>query len=257
MKRVVLCLVLAVVGLNVAQAQRDWRRGTWQKDIPEHFLTIDLGGNYVITSNFKEMNPFAINAQVGYQYKVRPFVKNRLGFAFGGYVGYSYYPSNDIVATSADIVQGSYKSFSYVPIMLNANLYYNMKTSYIFLGIDAGINLMLCERDFQGEYITYHMDTLGVKIPDVHDVTYFPVAKEDNPLTLSRVVPSAKVYLGYMKELNANLRLRFKAGVEYNMGYEFDYQAIMLDGSIQPMTGTIKTVDCIDPFVTVGIVFSL
>jgi hypothetical protein len=258
MKRAILFLALAFVTLNAAQAQRDWRNGIWHKDIPEHFLTLDLGGTYIITQNFKDMNPLGLNAQVGYQYKERPFQK-RLSFAFGGYVGYSYYPSKDIVVEGSTFVLDSYKSYSYVPIMLNASLYFNIRTSYIFFGVDAGINLMLCERDYKADSV-FTLPSQASPLVDtfvVMPLTFFPVANEGNPLTISRIVPTAKVYLGYMKEFNHNLRLRIKAGIEYNMGYEMDYQALMMNGSIVPATGKVKVVDNIDPFVTIGLVYSL
>ncbi|MDR1847425.1 MAG: hypothetical protein LBR17_04845 [Bacteroidales bacterium] len=264
MKRIILISLLAFVGLNVAQAQRDWRQGMWNKNIPEHFLTFDVGGSYAITANYKDMNPFAVNAQVGYQYKIRPFVKNRLGVALGASIGYAYHPSNDYYSIDGSIKLGEYKSYHYIPVMLNANLYYNMRTAYIYLGIDAGVNLQLCEKDYQGEYITTRIDTTVMvdtfivtqtSIPN--NVTYFASAKEGNPLALSHIVPSAKVYLGFMKELTTNLRLRFRAGIEYNMGYELEYQGILLNGSYVEMNGKIKIADDISPFLTVGLVYSL
>ncbi|MDR1006127.1 MAG: hypothetical protein LBL74_04610 [Bacteroidales bacterium] len=258
MKRIFLYFTLVFVGINAVQAQADWRRGKWYKDIPENFLTIDLGGSYVITTNFKDMNPFAVSAQVGYQHKVRPFVKNRLSFGFGGNIGYSYYPANEIKALTADIKIGDYKSFHYIPIMLNATLYFNMRTSYIYFGIDAGISLMLCERDFQDNYNTFLIDTMGIEIPVPHAATYFADAKEDNPLALTHVIPTAKAYFGFMKELNENWRLRISAGVQYTMGYDLSYKQVLYDGTRHDVEkSVIKTKDCIDPFLNIGIVYSL
>ncbi|MDR1725927.1 MAG: hypothetical protein LBR28_06025 [Bacteroidales bacterium] len=258
MKRLVLYLTLVIVCLVSAQAQTDWRQGVWKKDIPEHFLMFDVGGYYSMSPYYNAMNPYGITAQIGYQYKVRPFVKNRLSIALGGYIGYNYYPSKDYYYNDSEIKQKDGKTFSYVPLMFSMNLYYNMKTAYLFLGIDAGVNFMLCNRDYQRDSSLYRMDETGITAYFTDTKTFFADTKDNNPLTLSRIVPSGKVYLGFMKEISTNLRVRFKAGVEYFMGYEFDYKATMYNSSINENdSGTITTVGCLDPFVTVGLVLSL
>ena len=124
--------------------------------------------------------------------------------------------------------------------MLTANLHYDFKRTSIYLGVDAGANLMIGEKDFEKDGAIF-------------------LQKNTDELRITRFVPSAKVKFGMTQELSPVIKLRFQAGVQYEMGYDDDYNGVYFNGGFDPdlKKTSFGNDDSIDPFAEIGIVFSL
>ena len=223
----------------------DWRSGQWRRNVPEHLLSVNIGGMPVITAGYKNTTPFALGLTVGYQYKMRHWsFSPNFTASWGGYTGAWYYRGAAVkhVAEGArhEIITDRYKSHTYVPLMLTANLHYDFKRTSIYLGVDAGANLMIGEKDFEKDGAIF-------------------LQKNTDELRITRFVPSAKVKLGMTQELSPVIKLRFQAGVQYEMGYDDDYNGVYFNGGFAPdfKKTSFGNDDSIDPFAEIGIVFSL
>lgn len=223
----------------------DWRSGQWNRNVPEHLLSINIGGMSVITAGYKNVTPFALGLTAGYQYKMRHWEINpSFTASWGGYTGVYYYRGAAVKHTAEgarhDIITDRYKSHTYVPLMLSINLHYDFKHTSIYLGADAGANLMIGEKDLEKDGAIY-------------------LQKNTDELRITRFVPSARVKLGFMQELNPLIKLRFQAGVQYELGYKDDYNGMYYNGGFIPEDSKtdFKNDASIDPFAEIGIVFSL
>ncbi len=223
----------------------DWRSGQWRRNVPEHLLSVNIGGMPVISAGYKNTTPFAFGLTAGYQYKMRHWKVNpNFTASWGGYTGVWYYRGAAVkrVAEGArhEIITDRYKSHTYIPLMLNANLHYDFKHTSIYIGIDVGANLMIGEKDFEKDDAIF-------------------IQKNIDELRITRFVPAANVKLGMTQELSPMIKLRFQAGVQYEMGYDDDYNGMYYNGGFNPEVSktSFKNDDSINPFAEIGIVFSL
>ncbi|MBP1629560.1 MAG: hypothetical protein H6Q15_453 [Bacteroidetes bacterium] len=220
MKKVFIFLSVCMLAFSVSAD--DWRTGRYMNPVPEYLLSVNLDGKMMMGKN-ADLNPWGYGFSVEYLYKTgrkRNMVVST-AHGFGGKIGMSYFRGTDIpkdaVGSNNPVIFDQYKSFNYVPIMLSYNLFITHKRSHYILGVDAGINLMIRERDYADSTITYF--------------------NGENEIKLTRVLPSFSAYFGYMYELSPNLRLKGKVGMDYTMGYVFDGRTPTY--TIAPITGQI------------------
>lgn len=223
----------------------DWRYAQWNRHVPEHLLAINIAGSYTITQNYVNTNPFGAGLTLAYQYKLRHWKTNpNFTTSFGGYSGVLFYRGASVerVAEGArhEIIIDRLKSYTYVPLMLNANIHYNFKKTSIFFGIDAGVNMMIGEKDFELDDIIY-------------------IQKNFDEIKVTRFIPTAKAKLGFMQDISPRMKLKFNAGVAYEMGYKDDFNGAYINGGFDEsieMTD-LKHKDSLDPFAEFGLVISL
>ncbi len=226
-------------------AKTDWRSGKWRRNVPEHLLTVGIGGTYTINAGAKTTNPFGVGATVAYQYKMRNWkINSHFTTSFGGYTGILYYRGASVVRTAEgarhDVIFDRYKSHAVVPLMLSANLHYDFNKTTIFLGVDAGANMIIGERDYEKDGVIY-------------------VQKNVDELRITRFLPSARGKIGFMQEFSPSIKLKFQAGVQYEMGHKDDFNGAFANGGYDKdvVATDLERAAAIDPFAEIGLVISL
>ena len=165
----------------------DWRSAQWNRHVPEHLLSVNIAGSYTITQNYVNTNPFSAGLTLAYQYKLRHWKTNpNFTTSFGGYSGVLFFRGASVERNAEgarhEIIIDRFKSYTYVPLMLNANIHYNIKNTSIYLGIDAGVNMMIGEKDFELDDIIF-------------------IQKNFDEIKVTRFIPTAKAKLGFITPL--------------------------------------------------------
>lgn len=240
----------------------DWRKGIWNRDVKENLLIINCEAMPQISKAYKNTTPIGCGLTFGFEHKTRPSIIHGKGsFGFGGFVGVSRYFGKDIKITASGSHNeknfDKYKSFTYIPVMLSANIYYNFSHSNIFMGIQAGCNIMLGQKDC-------HLKDGGIprKINDTTIVidnsdNIISIQKDDNKVSLTRVIPTGRALIGYMYEFNQDFRIRFQAGVEYQMKYNDEFKGYSDNSGYLDIYHKGEQPANICPFVSIGMVYSL
>ncbi len=223
----------------------DWRNAQWNRHVPEHLLSVNIAGSYTITQNYVNTNPFSAGLTLAYQYKLRHWKTNpNFTTSFGGYSGVLFFRGASVERNAEgarhEIIIDRFKSYTYVPLMLNANIHYNIKNTSIYLGIDAGVNMMIGEKDFELDNVIY-------------------IQKNFDEIKVTRFIPTAKAKLGFMQDITPRFKLKFHAGVAYEMGYKDDFNGAYINGGFDEsieMTD-LEHAASLDPFAEFGLVISL
>ncbi|MBP6429150.1 MAG: hypothetical protein KA273_02000 [Bacteroidales bacterium] len=245
MKKILFFFLINIIAISAFS--QDWRRGNYMDAPPEYFVMLNLDGNMMMGQN-ADLNPIGYGFTVGYQYKTgrkKGFTTTAHGL--GGYLGYTYHRGSNFnvepIGTPYSLTFSKYNSFGYVPVMLSYNFYITKNRMHYFLGLDAGIQIMIREKDYKNELISYY--------------------NAENEIKITHVLPSAKAYFGGMYELNRDIRLRAQVGVEYVGGHTYDAmtpfyyrnqagRAILVESS-----GKITTQGLLNVSASVGVVYSL
>lgn len=245
MKKIFIFLMINVVAISMFA--QDWRKGNYRNSPPEYLILVNVDGKKMMGEN-SDLNPWGYGFTAGYQYKT-PRKKGSLTTAhgFGGYLGFIHYSASDItsdaIGTSYTLAFSSYKNFSYVPMMLSYNFYLTHKKMYYFVGLDLGVQMMIGERDYKRTMTSYY--------------------NGENEIKISRFLPSGKIYLGAMYEINQDFKLRAQVGLDYINGYKFDAVTPFFyrdrQGNIveKSPTGEIPTVGLMNLSASIGFVYSL
>ncbi len=247
MKKTTVFLALAILfSINLfAQQGRDWRTGKWHRNFPEHLMTIHVSSTQM-ASQQSITNPWSVGLNVGYQNRIRPYnKKNQVSLGWGFYSGVLYYPGLDIkhnaVGSQYEVDFGSYKSYAYIPVMLNAVMYITTRpTASLFIDLAAGGNIMLGQKDF----------ALGQN--------YIYVQKDPaNSVKVTNFIPTARLLFGFMTELTPNMRFRGSFGIQYEMGYTDEYSGYYLNGGYIERETVLSNDPSISTVVELGIAYSL
>lgn len=242
----------------------DWRVGIWNRDVNENLILVNYEALPIISSAYKTTTPFACGLTFGYQHKMRPsIIHNRFSFGYGGHIGVIRYFGADVktkfIGNNDEQTVDSYKSYTYIPVLLEFNLYYNFSRSNLFLSVEAGCNLMLGQKDC-------HLSDGGI-VRQINDSTIsvnngdrvISVQKDANKVSLTRAIPTGRASLGYMYELNQDFRIRVQAGIEYEMKYKDSFSGYYNDvdaGYIESFHKGDQPAT-ITPFVSIGLAYSL
>ncbi|MBR1770083.1 MAG: hypothetical protein IJ748_06470 [Bacteroidales bacterium] len=248
--------------LNASSQSGDWREGIWHRRVKENFIFLDLEGTMNVVDKLKETNPFGAGFRVGFEHKTRPStISSRYSIGFGLQMGVSRYFSSDIkvdaLGSHDAVKRDSYKAYTEIPVLLNFNWYYNFERSAISLGLSAGVNLMLGQRDVSLDYVIVD-EFFGMSVHNIEFEDYVASKQQDaNNVSLSHVRPTGRVVLGYMRELSQDWRLRIQAGVEYQMQYEDKYSGYFIDKGYIELYHEGTSAANINPFLSVGLGYSL
>lgn len=243
----------------------DWREGVYNRNVSEHLALFNIEVIPVITNAFKETTPWAFGFNIGYQYKIRPSViHSKLSYGFGLNIGVTRYFGKDIdaVAIGSETLKqwDSYKSYTNIPIMAEFDMYYNFKRSGIFIGVSAGINLMLGQRDARvdsiGRSVTQELED-AYNLAHGTDISIISIQKDENEVSLNHVIPTFRFHIGYIRELTANWRLRALAGVEYQMKYSDEYKGFRMGTDYFDYYHQHDSPSMLNPFISVGVAYSL
>jgi len=248
--------------VSVFSKMNDWRTGDYRRRVSENIITLDAEANMNMLSNFENTNPWGAGFRIGFEHKMRPSsISSRFTIGYGLQLGVSRYFGKDIKVEalgSHDLIKrDAYKSYTEIPFLLNFNWYYNFNRSSISLGLSAGVNFMIGQRDLTLDYI-YINEHFGISTDNEEFINYSAsVQKDENNVSLTHVRPTARVVLGYMTELSEDWRLRVQAGAEYKMQYDDKYSGYYLDkGYIEQYhEGTSKA--NLAPFLSIGLGYSL
>lgn len=245
MKRAITFCIISLLAISVFS--QDWKRGKYKTTPPEYFVMLNADAKVMMGVN-SELNPWGYGFTAGYQYKTgkkKGYVSTAHGL--GGYVGLIHFVNSktDIhpIGTPHDVTFYEYNNFSYVPFMLSYNYYIIHKKMSYFAGVDVGVQMMIKERDYKDELISYY--------------------NGENKIAITRFLPSAKAYLGCMYAINTDFHLRAQIGADYIMGYTFDaiipYYYRDYSGNIIYSTqiGKKETQGLINVSASIGIVYSL
>ena len=198
-------------------------------------------------------------------YKMRPsIIHNKISFGLGGHIGVSRYfgksISTPVYGHNLDQFWDHYKSYTEIPIMLDANVYWNFKRSNLFIGVSAGINLMLGQRDASLEMI----DTINTKdFEDAYKLTHnkevdmISIQKDANNVALNHILLTFRGMIGYTYELSQDWSLRVKAGVEYQGKYSDEFKGYHIDSDYIDRYHNEDSPSMLNPFFSIGIVYSL
>jgi hypothetical protein len=245
MKKIFIFLMINIVAISMFA--QDWRKGNYRNSPPEYLVMVNVDGKMMMGEN-SELNPLGYGFTAGFQYKT-PRKKGSLTTAhgFGGYLGFIHYSASDItsdaIGTSYTLDFSSYKNFSYVPMMLSYNFYLTHKKMYYYVGLDLGAQMMIGERDYKRTMTSYY--------------------NGENEIKISRFLPSGKIYLGAMYEINQDFKLRAQIGLDYIDGYKFDaitpYFYRDINGAIKENrpVGEIPTAGLMNLSASIGFVYSL
>lgn len=253
MKRTLVFFVINLIA--VAAFSQDWRDASYMRNPTENFVFFNATGDMIL-GDCSSLNPYGYGFTVNFQHKTKRQPGN-FSFAqgFGGYIGLSFYHGKNISDNSFGTAYvydfTKYQDFALVPMMLSYNIYLTHNKWHYFVGIDAGAKMMMKERDYKQE-----------------DITYF--YNGDNELKVTRFLPACKVYLGAMYEINQDFRLRAQIGYDYTLGYKFDavtpfyYSYDDLSGSDAARSdvyatpkGQIKTSPMKNISIAIGLAYSL
>ncbi|MDD4529748.1 MAG: hypothetical protein PHX48_07720 [Bacteroidales bacterium] len=245
MKKLLFFFLINIVAISAFS--QDWRKGNYMTSPPEYFVMVNLDGKMMMGVN-KDLNPMGYGFTAGYQYKTgrkKGYVTTAHGL--GGYLGYIYYRGSNFdvepIGTPYSLTFSKYNSFGYVPVMLSYNFYITKKKMHYFIGLDAGIQLMIREKDYKNQLISYY--------------------NAENEITINHVLPSGKVYLGAMYELNRDFRLRCQVGLDYVTGHTFEamtpffYRDEQGNTVLHQASGKITTQGLFNVSASVGLVYSL
>ncbi len=268
MKRVfyiVSILCVATFMPLLSSAKGDWRQGIWNRNVSENLFSINVEAIPVITDAFKNTTPWAAGFNLGYEHKMRPsIIHGKVSFGYGGHIGLSRYFGKSITTTviGHELHQrwDKYKSYSEIPILLDFNMFLNLKRSNIFLGVSAGVNLMLGERDASlnqiGPSATKDLEEMYA-FSYGKDIDVVSIQLNENNVSLTRVIPTFRVQLGYTYELSQDWALRIKAGLDYQMQYDDEYKGFHLDADYYDFYHSHESPQMLNPFFSVGLVYSL
>lgn len=281
MKKIfIICTVLTLITLSLHAGNKeslfnysnqlngsfgDWREGVFNRDVSEHLIIVNAQFVPVITKAFKNTTNCGLGFTAGYEYKLRPsIIHNQISFGFGGFIGIFRYFGKSIdltaVGNDTDKQWDKYKSYTEIPLMLTANVYYNIGRSNIFLGIGAGINLMLGEKDAR-------VDTIGPTTTSVledtynlsygRDVNIISIQKDENNVSLNHVIPTLRFEVGYMYEISPDFRLRAEVGLEYQAKYFDEYKGFRLDHNYYQYYHQHDSPSSLNPYISIGVAYSL
>ncbi len=257
------CVALSASLTSLASG--DWRKGIWNRDVSENLLSLNIEALPIITEAFKNTTPWAGGFNLGYEYKMRPsIIHNKISFGLGGHIGVSRYfgksISTPVYGHNLDQFWDHYKSYTEIPIMLDANVYWNFKRSNLFIGVSAGINLMLGQRDASLEMI----DTINTKdFEDAYKLTHnkevdmISIQKDANNVALNHILLTFRGMIGYTYELSQDWSLRVKAGVEYQGKYSDEFKGYHIDSDYIDRYHNEDSPSMLNPFFSIGIVYSL
>ncbi|MDR0970979.1 MAG: hypothetical protein LBM25_01165 [Bacteroidales bacterium] len=245
MKRVIIFFFVSFVALSLFS--QDWRRAKYMMPVPEYLVSLNVGGKMMLGEN-ADLNPWGMGFNASYQYKTgKKEGLLTVGHGFGGSIGLTYFPGKSVRLESIglpwDSKFTSYYSFSYVPIMLSYNFYLIHNNANFFIGIDAGVQMMIREKDYKNTIISYYVGT--------------------NDIAITHFLPSGSLYLGCMYEISTNWRIQARVGAEYVHGYTFDATTPFyyrdIDGNyVQSSSfGKLKTKPLLNVFASVGVTYSL
>lgn len=247
---------------TVYSQMNDWRDGVYRRRVKENLIFLDVEGVVNAVEDLFETDPWGLGVRVGFEHKTRPStISSRFTIGYGLQLGVTRYFGKDIKVEalgSHDLVKrGAYKSYTEIPLMLNFNWYYNFKNSCISIGLSAGANFMLGQRDVALDYVVIE-EFFGMSTDNYEFRDYEASIQQDaNNVSLTHIRPTGRVVLGYMTELSEDWRFRIQAGLEYQMGYDDKYSGYYLN------TGYIKryhegiSKDNFTPFLSVGLAYSL
>lgn len=254
MKKIFTFLLVSILAINVMAF--DWRDGKYLVNPPEYLFSINPHGKMMLGDN-AELNPWGFGFTMDYLYKTgrKQGYTVSTAHGVGGHLGLTYFRGVNIdyaaVGALNMVTFDKYNSYNYVPIMLTYNFFITAKRSHYILGVDAGVNMMIRERDyFDGEELIFY-DGEGL-----------------NPYDVTRFLPTASAYFAYMYELTTNIRLKAQVGADYIMGYKFDgkkeIHTIHVDedtGVITPTSQIIRhkmeTDHLLNLSISLGFVYSL
>lgn len=245
MKRAITFFMLSLLAISVFS--QDWRRGKYKTTPPEYLVMLNADAKVMMGVN-SELNPWAYGFTAGYQYmtgKKKGYITSSHGL--GGYIGLINFigSKTDVLPIGAphNITFYQYNTFNYVPIMLSYNYYLIRNKKMYFLGVDLGTQMMIKERDYKDELISYY--------------------DGDNKINITRFLPSAKAYIGYMYQISTDFRLRAQVGADYIMGYTFDAKIPFTyrdeEGKYREgkLVGKKKTQGLLNISASIGVVYSL
>lgn len=245
MKKILFFFLINIVTINAFS--QDWRKGSYMEAPPEYFIMLNLDGSMMMGQN-ADLNPMGYGFTVGYQYKTgRKKGYTTTAHGLGGYLGYTYHRGANFdiepIGTSYPLTFSKHNSFGYIPVMASYNFYITKKKMHYFLGLDAGIQMMVREKDYKNELISYY--------------------NVENEIKINHVLPNAKAYFGIMYELNTDLRLRAQVGADYTGGYTFEamtpfyYRDRAGKTVISETSGKVKTQGLLNISASIGVAYSL
>lgn len=245
MKRAITFFILSLLAVSVFS--QGWRSGRYKTTPPEYLVILNADTKLMMGPN-SELNPWGYGFTAGYQYmtgKKKGYITSSHGF--GGYLGLIHFVNSktDVlpVGSPHNLTFYEYNNFNYVPIMLSYNYYMIRNKSIYFVGADLGVQMMIKERDYKDEIISYY--------------------DGENKINITRFLPSAKAYIGYMYQISTDFRLRAQVGADYIMGYTFDAkipftyrdeEGNYLEGQL---VGKKKTQGLLNISASIGVVYSL
>lgn len=240
----------------------DWREGIWNRKVKENYITLDFEVSPNMVSNLKQTNAWGGGIRAGFEHKTRPStISSNFSIGYGFHIGLSRYFGKKInveaVGSHDKIRRDSYKSYSEIPLMLDFNYYYNFGKNSASIGLSAGVNLMLGQRDVALDYVVVE-EYFGMSTDNIEFEDYTASKqKDESNVSITHVRPTGRINLGYMRELSENWRFRAQAGLEYQMKYEDKYSGYFNgSGYIEQFhEGTSKA--NVNPFFSVGLVYSL
>lgn len=247
MKKIFIFLSVFLITFNLMAD--DWRMGKYLKTVPEYFLSVNANGKKMIGTN-SELNPWGYGFTIEYLYKTgrKSDVKTSVAHGIGGHLGFSYFKGVDVtqeaIGANNPMSFDKFNSYNYMPIMLTYNFFITSGSSHFILGLDAGVNMMIREKDYKEEDFVTRYDGL-------------------NSYKITRFIPSASGYIGYMYELTTNIRIKGKVGADYIMGYKFDgfKEEYILNNSNQLVSkefrGKVETKGLINVSASIGLAYSL
>ncbi|MBQ9253803.1 MAG: hypothetical protein IJ213_03085 [Bacteroidales bacterium] len=240
----------------------DWRIGNYRRKVKENFITLDVEAIPVITKELKDATAWGGGLRVGYEHKTRPSsISSRFSIGFGGHIGVDRYFGKDIkvsaIGNHNEIAKDKFKSYTEIPAMLDFNWYYNWNRNSFAIGVSAGANFLLGQRDVALKELTDTpavLTRLGLN-PEGYIAS---IQQDENEVSLTHVIPTARGLLTYMHEFSQDWRFRIQAGVEYQMKYKDEYKGFYLNGSdYLELYHKGDSPASLNPFVSVGLVYSL
>jgi len=246
MKKILFFFLINIIAISAFS--QDWRKGNYMEGPPEYFVILNMEGKMMMGEN-AELNPMGYGFTAGYQYKTaRKKGYTTTAHGLGAYLGYTYHRGVNIdfeaIGTPSTLTFSKYNSFGYVPIMLSYNFYITKNKMHYFLGLDAGIQMMIREKDYKNDYISYY--------------------NVENEIKITHVLPAAKVYIGGMYEINRDFRLRAQIGADYTGGHTFNdaltpfyYRDRQGNPVLSQTIGIIKTQGLLHLTASIGFAYSL
>lgn len=268
MKKLFIVCIVATVALTsgfTSEAKGDWRSGIWNRDVSENLFSINIEAIPMMTEAYKNTTPWGAGFNAAFEHKMRPSIIHGKGsVGYGGHLGLTRYFGKgiDTHAEGANLNQtwDNYKSYTEIPAMLDVNFYLNFAKSNIFIGLSAGVNFMLGERDAAlnqvGPSSTADIEQ-SILYSFGREVDVISIQKNQNNVSLTHIIPSFRLQLGYVRELSQDWKIRIAAGMEYQMKYSDEYKGFRIDADYYEMYHEHDSPAMMNPFVSVGFVYSL